>query len=137
MEVIMTLSKFSDYAFRILILLGNNPDMTFTVDSISDTLGLSNHHIKKIVYKLATEGYIDSSKGRNGGLRLGMNPVDINLGELLKITEDNLNIVECFSKDGSTCNISSSCKLKGLIGVALNSFMNVFYQYTLADVLDK
>ena len=133
----MTLSKFSDYAFRILILLGNNPDMTFTVDSISDTLGLSNHHIKKIVYKLATEGYIDSSKGRNGGLRLGMNPADINLGELLKITEDNLNIVECFSKDGCTCNISSSCKLKGLIGVALNSFMNVFHQYTLADVLDK
>ena len=133
----MTLSKFSDYAFRILILLGNNPDTTFTVDSISETLGLSNHHIKKIVYKLATEGYIDSSKGRNGGLRLGMKPCDINLGELLKITEDNLNIVECFSKDANICNISSSCKLKGIIGVALNSFMNVFHQYTLADVLDK
>ena len=133
----MTLSKFSDYAFRILILLGNNPDITFTVDSISEALGLSNHHIKKIVYKLATKGYVDSSKGRNGGLRLGMNPADINLGELLKITEDNLNIVECFSKDGNTCSISSSCKLKGLIGVALNSFMNVFHQYTLADVLDK
>jgi len=137
MEVIMTLSKFSDYAFRILILLGNNLDTTFTVDSISETLGLSNHHIKKIVYKLATEGYIDSSKGRNGGLRLGMKPCDINLGELLNITEDNLNIVECFSKDSNTCNISSSCRLKGIIGVALNSFMNIFHQYTLADVLDK
>lgn len=133
----MTLSKFSDYAFRILILLGNNPDNTFTVDSISQTLNLSNHHIKKIVYKLATEGYIESIKGRNGGIRLGKNPCDINLGELLKITEDNLNVVECFSKDNNTCNISSSCKLKGVIGYALNSFMKVFDDYTLADVLDK
>ena len=133
----MTLSKFSDYAFRILILLGNNPDTIFTVDSISQTLELSNHHIKKIVYKLATSGYIDSSKGRNGGLRLGKNPADINLGELLKITEDNLNIVECFSKENNTCNISSSCKLKGVIGTAINSFMDVFNNYTLADVLDN
>ncbi|MCR8744802.1 RrF2 family transcriptional regulator [Romboutsia lituseburensis] len=133
----MTLSKFSDYAFRILILLGNNPDNTFTVDSISKTLNLSNNHIKKIVYKLATEGYIESTKGRNGGIRLGKNPCDINLGELLKITEDNLSVVECFSKNNNTCNISSSCKLKGVIGHALNSFMKVFDDYTLADVLDN
>lgn len=132
----MTLSKFSDYAFRILILLGNNPDTTFTVDSISKALELSNHHIKKIVYKLAINGYINSSKGRNGGIRLGKNPDDINLGELLKITEDNLNIVECFSNKNNTCNISSSCKLKGVINIALSSFMNVFNDYTLSDVLD-
>lgn len=133
----MTLSKFSDYAFRILILLGNNPDITFTVDTISKTLNLSTHHVKKIVYKLAIEGYIKSSKGRNGGIRLGKNASDINLGKLLKITEDNLNIVECFSKETSTCNISSSCKLKGVVAIALNSFTKVFDNYTLSDVLDN
>ncbi|MCG4715537.1 Rrf2 family transcriptional regulator, partial [Faecalibacillus intestinalis] len=79
--------------------LGNHPNELFTVDELSDILGLSTHHIKKIVYKLAKNNYILSTKGRNGGIKLVMDPKDINLGELLDITEDNLNIVECFSKE--------------------------------------
>ena len=92
----MYLSKFTDYGFRILIYLGHNEDKLFTVDELSNTLNLSTHHIKKIIYKLAKNEYISSSKGRNGGIKLGMSPKDINLGKLLELTEDNLNIVECF-----------------------------------------
>ena len=131
----MYLSKFTDYGFRILIYLGNNQDRLFTVDELSNTLDLSTHHIKKIIYKLAKHGYISSSKGRNGGIKLGMDSKDINLGELLEITEDNLNIVECFSSDNNTCSINDSCKLKPIINDALNSFKNEFYKYTLYDIL--
>lgn len=131
----MYLSKFSDYGFRILIYLGNHPDDLFTVDELSSILGLSTHHIKKIIYKLAKNGYILSSKGRNGGIKLGMSPKDINLGQLLEITEDNLNIVECFSLESNTCNIAQSCKLKPIINEALVSFMQKFGEYTLDDIL--
>lgn len=131
----MYLSKFSDYGFRILIYLGNHPDELFTVDELSSTLGLSTHHIKKIIYRLAKNGYIASSKGRNGGIKLGMNPKDINLGKLLEVTEDNLNIVECFSLENNTCNIVKSCRLKPIISEALDAFILKFSEYTLEDIL--
>ncbi|MBO3445348.1 Rrf2 family transcriptional regulator [Clostridium sp. CCUG 7971] len=133
----MNLSKFTDYGFRILIHLGNNPDKHFTVDELSSVLNLSSHHVKKIVYKLVKCGYISSSKGRNGGIKLGIDPSRINLGDLLEVTEDNLNIVECFSLENNSCNISNSCKLKPIINNALVSFKSVFNKYTLEDILDK
>ncbi|MEG1311639.1 MAG: Rrf2 family transcriptional regulator [Romboutsia sp.] len=131
----MNLSKFTDYGFRILLYLGNNPDKLFTVDELSSSLNLSSHHIKKIVYKLAKSGYLFSSKGRNGGIKLGMNPCDINLGKVLEITEDNLNIVECFSKENNSCDIADFCKLKPIINDALISFKSIFNKYSLEDIL--
>lgn len=130
----MYLSKFTDYSFRILIYLGNHPDDLSTVDELSSILGLSTHHTKKIVYKLSKNNYISSSKGRNGGIKLGMNPKDINLGELIEVTEDNLNILECFSPN-NTCSINNSCKLKPIINDALNSFKLKLSEYTLEDIL--
>ena len=129
----MYLSKFTDYSFRILIYLGHNQGKLFTVDELANALNLSSHHIKKIIYKLAKNGYISSSKGRNGGIKLGMSPKDINLGKLLEITEDNLNLVECLSHN-NTCNLNSFCKLKPIINNALNSFIAEFYKYTLYDI---
>ena len=130
----MYLSKFTDYSFRILIYLGHNECKLFTVDELANALNLSSHHIKKIIYKLAKNGYISSSKGRNGGIKLGMSPKDINLGKILQITEENLNLVECLSNN-NTCNLNTSCKLKPIINDALNSFVAEFYKYTLYDIL--
>ena len=130
----MHLSKFTDYSFRILIYLGNNQNKLFTVDELSKILNLSTHHIKKIIYKLAKNGYISSSKGRNGGIKLELDPKSINLGKLLEITEDNLNILECFSTN-NTCGFNNNCKLKPVINNALNSFVCEFYKYTLEDIL--
>ena len=131
----MYLSKFTDYSFRILIYLGNNPNKLFTVDELSNTLNLSTHHIKKIIYKLAKNGYISSSKGRNGGAKLIMNPKDINLEALLEIAKDNLNIVEYFSSDSISCNLNGECKLKPVLNDALNSFKLKLSEYTLADII--
>lgn len=131
----MYLSKFTDYSFRILMYLGNNPDKLSTVDELSSILGLSTHHVKKIVYKLSTNNYILSLKGRNGGIKLGMDPKDINLGKLLEITEDNLDILECFSIENNTCSLNNCCKLKPIINDALESFKLKFSEYTLAYIL--
>src|SRR5574344_855499 len=129
----MYLSKFTDYSFRILMYLGNNPDKLSTVDELSSILGLSTHNVKKIVYKLSTNNYILSLKGRNGGIKLGMDPKDINLGKLLEITEDNLDILECFSIENNTCSLNNCCKLKPIINDALESFKLELSKYTLDD----
>lgn len=131
----MYLSKFTDYSFRILMYLGNNPDKLSTVDELSSILDLSTHHVKKIVYKLSKNNYILSLKGRNGGIKLGMDPKDINLGKLLEITEDNLDILECFSIENNTCSLNNCCKLKPIINDALESFKLELSKYTLADIL--
>ena len=131
----MYLSKFTDYSFRILMYLGNNPDKLSTVDELSSILGLSTHHVKKIVYKLSTNNYILSLKGRNGGIKLGMDPKDINLGKLLEITDDNLDILECFSIENNTCSLNNCCKLKPIINDALESFKLELSKYTLDDIL--
>ena len=115
--------------------LGNNPDKLSTVDELSSILDLSTHHVKKIVYKLSKNNYISSLKGRNGGIKLGMDPKDINLGKLLEITEDNLDILECFSIENNTCSLNNCCKLKPIINDALESFKLELSKYTLADIL--
>ena len=93
----MQLSKFTDYSFRALIYLADKKDSLATVEELANALQISEHHLKKIIHKLAKTNYVISIKGRGGGLKLGMDPKDINLGEILKITDDNLNIVECFN----------------------------------------
>lgn len=100
---------------------------------LSSILGLSTHHIKKIIYKLAKNNYIYSSKGRNGGAKLILNLKNINLKALLEIAKDNLNILECFSSDSISCNLNGECKLKPVLNEALNSFK--LSESTLVDVI--
>lgn len=131
----MNLSKFSDYSFRALIYLAKNQDKLCTVEEVADYLKISEHHLKKIVQRLGKTEYIQSSKGRNGGLKLALNPKDINLGSILRITEDNLTLVECFSDDKCTCNLTDACKLKVVFDNSLNSFINELSKYTLEDII--
>lgn len=130
----MQISKFSDYAFRALIYLAHNADKLCTVEELAEKLETSPHHMKKVVHKLASTEYVISLKGRTGGLRLGLPPEEINLGEVLTFTEENLNLFECFGHN--TCPlISGGCKLKGISHVALSKFIEEFSAYTLADIL--
>ncbi|MGL5379737.1 RrF2 family transcriptional regulator [Clostridium sp.] len=131
----MNLSKFSDYSFRILIYLGNHPNELYTVEELSSHLGLSTHHIKKIIYKLSKNNLIESSKGRNGGIKLVKDPKEMNLGDILEITEDNLNIVECFSEEAGCCSLNDGCRLKPIMYQALDAFKSKLKEYTLYDIL--
>lgn len=130
----MYLSKFTDYSFRLLIYLAKSNDDLCRVEDIAQELNISEHHLKKVVQKLGKTEYIVSLKGRSGGLKLGKEPKDINLGQVLLFTEDNLNIAECFSNRNG-CNLDKGCKLKVVMKDALNEFTNKFDEYTLEDVL--
>ena len=131
----MQLSKFTDYAFRALIYLAKNPQDNGTVDKLADELNISTHHLKKVINKLAKTEYIITTKGRNGGLKLGLPPEEINLGKVLLLTEENLSLVECMNETGTCPLISEECKLKGIICRSLNGFINEMSNYTLRDII--
>lgn len=131
----MQISKFTDYAFRALIYLARNRDENTTIDKLAEHLEVSEHHMKKVIHKLAKTEYIISTKGRNGGLKLGVEPIEINLGKVLISTEENLNLVECMNNPNLCPLMTSGCKLKGIFSKSLQSFINELSQYTLEDIL--
>ena len=131
----MQLSKFTDYTFRALIYLAIHQEELCTVEQLAITLNVSEHQLKKVIHKLAKTDYVTSIKGRMGGLKLGVSPREINLGKVLMITEDNLNIVECLNKDCVCEFMNSECKLKNIVQSSLNRFIEEFSNYTLEDIL--
>ncbi|MBU5315455.1 Rrf2 family transcriptional regulator [Clostridium bornimense] len=131
----MQISKFTDYAFRSLIYLARNRDETATVDKLAKYLEVSEHHMKKVIHKLAKTGYIISTKGRNGGLKLGLEPSEINLGKVLVATEENLNLVECMANPKLCPLMTNNCNLKGILSKSLQAFINELSKYTLEDIL--
>ncbi len=131
----MQLSKFTDYTFRVLVYMATHQQELYTVEQLATKLEVSEHHLKKVIHKLAKTDYLTSIKGRAGGLKLGLPPEQINLGEVLRITEDNLCIVECIKNETNCHFMTGECKLKGIIQESLNQFIEVFSQYTLQDIL--
>ncbi|MGM9927441.1 MAG: RrF2 family transcriptional regulator [Bacillus sp. (in: firmicutes)] len=130
----MRLTNFSDYSIRVLLYLTIHHEKLVNIKEIADAYGISKNHLMKIIYHLGKLGYIETTRGRNGGIRLAKHPSDINIGELVRKTEEDFNIVECFSKNHNTCPINSICTLKGVLNQALFAFLQVLDQYTLQDV---
>lgn len=132
----MRLTLQTDYALRILISLARQPDQIHTVQELADRFAVSKNHLMKTAQHLSSHGFIKTERGRNGGLRLAMPPQDIVIGTVIRRMEPNLEMAECFQKgeSGKTCQLLPSCKLKGLLGEALGSFLQVLEQKTLADI---
>ena len=89
----------------------------------------------KVVHYLAQGGYIETARGKGGGMRLGLAPEKINIGELVRGTEDNTKLVECFDRDNSDCRIEAACVLRGVLAQALDAFFSSLDAYTLADLI--
>lgn len=133
----MQISKFSEYSFRTLMYLYKKEENLVIVEELAKDLAISKDHLKKVVNRLANYGYIKSTKGRHGGLKLGMDPSLINMGELFKRTEDNLMIIECLEQETICSFMSDQCRMKGVFSDALTSFINELAQYTLEDIMNR
>ncbi len=131
----MHLTRFTDNALRCLMLLGLEPERCVPVPEVATRMNMSYDHLVKIVQRLTAVGYVETERGRHGGVRLAMRPVDINIGTLVRHTEDNLILVECFNSDHQECPIASACKLAGVLDQALAAFFKVLDGRTLEDVL--
>ncbi|MGN1402172.1 MAG: RrF2 family transcriptional regulator [Bacillus sp. (in: firmicutes)] len=130
----MKLTTFSDYSIRVLLYLAANEGKMSSIQEIADSYQISKNHLMKVIYQLGKKGYIETLRGRNGGIRLGLKPEEINIGKLVRDTEEDFHIAECFSPDHETCPIRSFCAMKGVLNHALQAFMNVLDSYTLEDV---
>lgn len=130
----MRLTNYSDYALRILTYLGLKREELSTITEIAGCYQISRNHVVKIVHQLGQLGYVDTLRGKNGGIRLARAPEKINIGDVIRHTEASMDIVECFSNQNA-CIIGCSCVLRTAISEALSAFMAVLDDYTLADLI--
>lgn len=131
----MRLTTFSDYCLRVLMYAGVRGDSFVTIDEIAESYGISHNHLMKVVFRLGRLGYLTTVRGRGGGMRLALPPAEINLGRLVRQTEEGMALVECFQTGAGACVIQPGCQLKSILGEALDAFLTVLDGYTLADLL--
>lgn len=130
----MRLTAFSDYTLRTLIYLGLRPEKLVTIADIASAYDISVNHLMKVVHRLALTGDIVTLRGQHGGLRLARAPETINLGEVIRRTEPDFEMVTCFGET-RRCTIQDCCVLQHVIGTALQAFLDVLDRYTLADLM--
>jgi len=130
----MRLTKFSDYVLRVLILAGNRGSTRTTVEEAAAFYDISQTHLKKVVAFLAAEGVIITTRGHHGGFILSGPPEAINLGQVLRKSEPDLALFECY-RDENACRIDAVCRLKRIGHEGIAGFFAAFDRYTLADVL--
>lgn len=131
----MHLTRYTDYSLRTLIYLGVRPEKLATISEIATYHGISRNHLMKVVHQLGAHGYIDTLRGRGGGIKLARPPEQIVVGDVVRSMEENMHIVACFQTTTSACALDPGCRLKTLMGVALNNFLNTLDQSTLADLI--
>lgn len=129
----MRLASFTDYSLRVLIYLAIRGEERSTVSEIADKYQISKNHLVKVVHNLSTMGIVDSYKGKGGGISLSISPEKIHIGKLVRELEGDSYLVECLGPNGS-CKINLTCKLKGALKRAQDSFYEVLDNYTLADI---
>lgn len=131
----MRLTLHTDYALRLLMLLAIEPDELHTIEECARRYGISRNHLTKITQTLAQAGFVESVRGRGGGLRLGRAVEAINLGAVVRATEDGFALVECFEPVHNRCVVTSACGLRGPLEEALRAFLGVLDRYSLADLV--
>jgi Rrf2 family nitric oxide-sensitive transcriptional repressor len=131
----MRLTSYTDFSLRVLIYLALNPDRRPTIAEIADRYVISRAHLMKVVHQLGVAGYIETARGKNGGLRLARPIETITVGEVVRRTEPDMALVSCFDAGASpACVIAPACRLKGKLGEARAAFLAVLDDCTLAEV---
>jgi Rrf2 family transcriptional regulator, nitric oxide-sensitive transcriptional repressor len=130
----LNLTLHADYSLRILLYLSEHMDRPVSTQEISEAYGISRNHLVRVAQTLQSHSFVKASVGRSGGLTLSRDPSEINIGQVVRKTEPNFRIVECFEPKTNTCKISPVCRMRGVLAEALSAFIHVLDGYTLADV---
>lgn len=133
----MQLTLFSDYSLRVLLYLAVHRDRRVALPEISAAYGISHNHLVKVVQRLVDKGLVTSTRGRGGGLELAEEPAAINLASVVRVTEPNMDLVECFDRATNTCPIDGACGLKNALGRARTAFLAELARYSLADLAPR
>lgn len=130
----MRLTTFSDYALRVLMYAATRDGRLITIEETADVYGISRAHLMKVANQLTRAGFLKATRGRTGGLALAKRPDKIRLGDVVRATEPDFALVECFTA-GNDCLITPRCRLKGVLKEALVAFVGTLDRYTLADLI--
>ena len=130
----MRLSEYTDYTLRLLMCCATQPDRLLTIAEIAQTLQVSKNHLMKIVNDLARQGLLETTRGRGGGIRLLKAPAAIRIGDVLRASETDFRLVECFDAASDTCTLTPKCKLRGVLRRALAAWFAELDAVTLADM---
>lgn len=130
----MRLTNFSDYCLRLLMYAAARQDRLITIEEVSGVYNISRAHLMKVANTLTRAGYLNAVRGRSGGLALAKPPHKIKVGEVIRATEPDFALVECFGTDNA-CVITRCCRLRGVLHEGLDAFNAVLDKYTLADLM--
>ncbi len=132
----MRLTKQTNYAIRMLMYCYSNDGLS-RVSAVAGFYDLSEQFLLKILQVLTKAGLMESVRGRNGGIRLARPASEIGLGEVVRATEDNFALAECFEAEETVCPLVTSCGLNQALSEALAAFFKVLDSYTLADLTNN
>lgn len=128
----MQLTRHTDFSFRVLIYAALHPDRLVTIGEMAEVYGISRNHLVKVVHEMGRHGFIETHRGKGGGLRLARPPGAIGLGEVVRAMEEKLEIIDC----GATgCPILPACNLRDVLYEARDAFLRALGNYTLEDII--
>ncbi len=130
----MRLTLYTDYSLRVLLYLALHVDKTVTITELADFYKISRNHLVKVVHELGLSGYILTTRGKRGGIRLARAPDQIVVGEVIRQTEPDFDLLECLNPDIDQCVITHTCRLKSVLFTARGNFLGELDKYTLADL---
>jgi Rrf2 family nitric oxide-sensitive transcriptional repressor len=133
----MRLTRYSDYSLRVLMYLAVRPGHLATIEEISQAYGISKAHLMKVVHELGRAGFVETTRGRGGGLRLARALDEVTVGDVVRQTEDRMALVQCFDPATSSCRIEPVCALRGALEEALDAFLTTLDAYTIADLVAR
>lgn len=130
----MRLTAYTDYALRLLMYLAVKTDGLATIADVAASYGISKNHLTKVSHQLVQAGYVSTVRGRSGGLMLGKPAQAITLGEIVRMTEPDMDLVPCFHPENQDCPLRRACRLRGALEKAQQAFLAALDGYTLADL---
>ena len=131
----MRLAEYTDYTLRVLMYCASRPQQLVTISELAQHHGVSRNHLMKIVNDLARQGVLATTRGRGGGLRLLKDPTGLRIGDVVRASETDFRLVECFDPDSNQCTLSPTCRLKGVFNTALSAYFKELDGMTLADIV--
>lgn len=131
----MRLTHHADYALRLLMYAALKDGALVQIQEVAAAYGISKNHLMKVAFELGKLGFLETMRGRGGGLRLARAPKDITVGDVVRKTEENFAMVECFDPGSNACVITGPCRLRGVLRKALDAYLAVLDEHTLADLM--
>lgn len=133
----MHLSTFTDYSLRVLIYAAARSPQQVSLTELAEAYGISRNHLIQVVRRLGHLGFLENTRGRGGGIRIGKDPASVLISDIVALTEPGFVMAECFQKKqgANRCRLTPVCVLRGVLADATQAFLDTLGQYTLADIV--